>query len=154
MSYTDDEMRNRAHSGIANLHSSEVLRARIAVLEHQLASEKKRVNAQALLITSQEKQLAVFLKQKDVWEEAVKTLDSERAANAELTRQLAVRGGPVAKIRATIDSYTDIQKEIEWLVPLDEIESGTVLYTSPQGGASSSRVVPGWQPIEPATAPS
>lgn len=105
---------------------------RIAELERQLSAEKKRASAQAMLINSQEKQLTDFGKRQDEWREAVKTLDSERAANAELTRQLAERGGAVGEVVFNANGFKEVRFDAR------KLPAGALLYTGPQ-------VPEGWQ---------
>lgn len=68
---------------------AERLRAELAASRHELEGAKKAANAQARLIDSLEQQRAHLNAQRDQWIEARDTLDSERAANARLTEELA-----------------------------------------------------------------
>lgn len=56
-----------------------------------LTTDQKMVNAQNLLIKSQERQLSDFRKKSDEWREAFETLDSECGANELLTQLLEQR---------------------------------------------------------------
>lgn len=82
----------------------EQLRAELAASRHELEGAKKAANAQARLIDSLEQQRAHLNAQRDQWIEARDTLDSERAANARLTEELAASRECEARMRALAES--------------------------------------------------
>ena len=65
------------------------LRAELAASRHELDGAKKAARAQARIIKSLQQQRAHLNAQRDQWIEARNTLESERAANATLTEELA-----------------------------------------------------------------
>lgn len=83
------------------------LRAELAASRHELEGAKKAANAQARLIDSLEQQSAHLYDQRDQWIEARNTLDSERAANARLTDELAASREREARMQTLIadDGY-------------------------------------------------
>ena len=64
-------------------------RGRAATMRAELAVERKRQSAMRTLIASQEGTLSHYRSKQAEADEAVRTLDSERAANATLTAELA-----------------------------------------------------------------
>ncbi len=78
------------------------LRAELAASRHELENAKKAADAQARLIDSLEQQRAHLNAQRDQWVEARDTLDSERAANAVLTEELAASREREARMRALL----------------------------------------------------
>ena len=87
---------------LLHLAGVEQLRAELAASRHELDGAKKTANAQARLIDSLEQQRAHLNAQRDQWIEARDTLDSERAANAVLTEELAASREREARMRALI----------------------------------------------------
>ena len=69
---------------------------------NELENAKKAANAQARLIDSLEQQRAHLNAQRDQWIEARNTLDSERAANAYLTEELAASREREARMRGAL----------------------------------------------------
>lgn len=84
----------------------ERLRAELAASRHELEGAKKAANAQARIIESLQQQRAHLNAQRDQWIEARGTLDSERAANAVLTEELAASREREARMREMIDCRT------------------------------------------------
>lgn len=78
------------------------LRAELAASRHELVGAKKSARAQARIIKSLQQQRAHLNAQRDQWIEARNTLESERAANARLTDELAASREREARMRALI----------------------------------------------------
>lgn len=79
------------------------LRAELAASRHELVGAKKSARAQARIIESLQQQRAHLNAQRDQWIEARNTLDSERAANATLTEELAASREREARLREALD---------------------------------------------------
>ena len=80
----------------------EQLRAELAASRHELVGAEKSARAQARIIESLQQQRAHLNAQRDQWIEARNTLESERAANATLTEELAASREREARMRALI----------------------------------------------------
>ena len=76
----------------------------LAASRHELVGAKKSSRAQARIIESLQQQRAHLHAQRDQWIEARNTLDSERAANARLTEELAASREREARMRALLQS--------------------------------------------------
>jgi len=82
-----DEIAYEGHNGWGNL---DLMAAdEIDRLRAELSTERKRQSAMRTLITSLENTLSHYRSKQDEADEAIRTLDSERAANAALTAELA-----------------------------------------------------------------
>lgn len=98
----------------------EQLRAELAASRHELVGAKKSARAQARIIESLQQQRAHLHVQRDQWIEARNTLDSERAANARLTEELAASREREARMRAKLE-YALQQNDLDMLLTGDEI---------------------------------
>ena len=77
------------HQRDESIETERMLRAELAASHHELEGAKKAARAQARIIESLQQQRAHLNAQRDQWIEARNTLESERAANATLTEELA-----------------------------------------------------------------
>ncbi len=92
---------------LLHLAGVEQLRAELAASRHELVGAKKSARAQARTIESLQQQREHLNTQRDQWVEARDTLDSERAANARLTEELAASHEWFAKASAAFEREED-----------------------------------------------
>ena len=88
-----------------------------------LAAMTKSRDAAMRIVTAKDQQMSVLRTQQDQWSEARNTLESERAANARITADLAASRAESERLSSMIDHQRDEAMEMERMLRAELADS-------------------------------